>query len=64
MADVPKDLLSEIKALEDAFTIDTAKVKAISKHFVTELEKGLTVEGGSIVRKSPMSLRLRASVLT
>jgi len=48
MADVPKDLLSEIKALEDAFTIDTAKIKAISKHFVAELEKGLTVEGGSI----------------
>ena len=48
MADVPKDLLGEIKQLEEAFTTDTAKLKAITKHFVSELEKGLTVEGGSI----------------
>lgn len=41
MADVPKDLLAEIKTLEEAFTIDTAKLKAITKHFVSELEKGL-----------------------
>lgn len=50
MADVPKDLLGEIKQLEEAFTTDTAKLKAITKQFVSELEKGLTVEGGSIVR--------------
>ncbi|KAI1134998.1 hexokinase [Hypoxylon sp. FL0543] len=48
MADVPKDLLSEIQRLEDLFTIDTAKLKQITKHFVSELEKGLSVEGGSI----------------
>ncbi|KAI1264295.1 hexokinase [Xylariaceae sp. FL1019] len=48
MADVPKDLLAEIKALEEAFTVDTAKLKQIMHHFVSELEKGLSVEGGSI----------------
>ncbi|KAI1843322.1 hypothetical protein JX266_010496 [Neoarthrinium moseri] len=48
MADVPKDLLQEIKKLEEQFTVDTSKLKQISDHFVTELEKGLSVEGGSI----------------
>ena len=70
MADVPKDLLQEIKKLEEAFTIDTATLKKITDHFVSELEKGmnsclrvitpqanpwpgLSVEGGSIVRRFP-----------
>ncbi|KAI1335654.1 hexokinase [Xylariaceae sp. FL0016] len=48
MADIPKDLLGEIKTLEELFTVDTAKLKAITKHFVSELDKGLSVEGGSI----------------
>jgi len=48
MADVPKDLLSEIKHLESLFTIDTAKLKEITNHFVKELEKGLSLDGGSI----------------
>ncbi|KAK0273729.1 hexokinase [Friedmanniomyces endolithicus] len=48
MADVPKDLLQEIKRLEDLFTVDTAKLKAIVDHFISELAKGLSVEGGSI----------------
>jgi hexokinase len=38
---VPKDLLAEIKTLEEALTIDTAKLKEITHHFVSELEKGL-----------------------
>jgi len=45
---VPKDLLQEIEKLENLFTIDTAKLKQITEHFVNELEKGLSVEGGSI----------------
>lgn len=49
MADVPKDLLQEIERLEKMFTTDTAKLKSITDHFVKELEKGLSVEGGSIV---------------
>ncbi|KAI2636129.1 hexokinase [Xylaria nigripes] len=48
MADVPKNLLAEIKELEEAFTVGTDKLKAITKHFVSELDKGLSVEGGSI----------------
>jgi len=48
MADVPKDLLQEIKKLEQQFTVPKEKLKEITAHFVKELEKGLTVEGGSI----------------
>ncbi|KAG9247499.1 hexokinase-domain-containing protein [Calycina marina] len=48
MADMPKDLLQEIKWLEELFTVPTAKLKEITTHFVAELTKGLTVEGGSI----------------
>lgn len=40
MADVPKDLLSEIKKLEDQFTVEKPKLKEITKHFVSELAKG------------------------
>ncbi len=40
MADVPKDLLDQIKELEKLFTVDTAKLKEIRDHFVKELEKG------------------------
>lgn len=41
MADVPKDLMQEIKRLEELFTVDTTKLKAITDHFVKELEKGM-----------------------
>lgn len=40
LADGPKDLLKEIKQLEDQFTIDKAKLKEITNHFVNELTKG------------------------
>jgi len=49
MADVPKDLLAEIQTLEKMFTVETAKLKEITDRFVGELEKGLSVQGGSIV---------------
>lgn len=48
MADMPQDLLSEVRRLEEQFTVPTAKLKAITDHFVKELEKGLSKEGGSI----------------
>jgi hexokinase len=35
-----KDLLKEMQHLEELFTIDTAKLKQITAHFVKELEKG------------------------
>jgi hexokinase len=41
MADVPKDLLQEIKKLEELFSVDTTKLKQITDHFISELAKGL-----------------------
>lgn len=40
MADVPDDLLEQIRYLERIFTVDQAKLKEVTKHFVKELEKG------------------------
>ncbi len=40
MADVPKDLLQEIKRLEEMFIVPAEKLKSITTHFVSELEKG------------------------
>lgn len=40
MADLSKDLLDEIKWLESIFTVDTAKLKEITAHFKSELERG------------------------
>jgi predicted transcriptional regulator len=43
MADVPKDLLQEIKRLEEMFIVPAEKLKEITTHFVSELEKGNNV---------------------
>lgn len=40
MADVPKDLLQQIKELERQFTVPKEKLKEITNHFVSELNKG------------------------
>jgi hexokinase len=40
MADVPDDLLEQISYLERIFTVDQAKLKEVTTHFVKELEKG------------------------
>lgn len=48
MADMPRDLKDQIERLEELFVVDTSKLKAISDHFVGELRKGLSKEGGSI----------------
>ncbi len=48
MADVPKDLLQQIKRLEELFTVDTKKLKEITEHFIKELEKGESSSGSSI----------------
>ena len=40
MADVPDDLLEQIQYLEKLFTVDQAKLKEVTSHFVKELEKG------------------------
>ena len=49
MADMPTDLKAQIDKLEEQFVVTTAKLKEISDHFVNELKKGLSEEGGSIV---------------
>ena len=42
MADVPKDLLQEIKRLEEMFTVPKEKLKEITDHFISELIRGNT----------------------
>ena len=48
LLDAPQGLVKEIQELERLFSIDTVKLKLITDHFVNELEKGLSVEGGTI----------------
>ncbi|PWY92934.1 hypothetical protein BO70DRAFT_384286 [Aspergillus heteromorphus CBS 117.55] len=48
VADIPQDLLKQIKDFEDEFTVNSATLKKVVDHFVSELEKGLSVEGGNI----------------
>ncbi len=40
MADVPDDLLEQIRYLEKIFTVDKVKLKEVTTQFVKELEKG------------------------
>ena len=40
MADMPQDLLDEIRELENLFTVDRTKLKQVVDHFVKELDKG------------------------
>ena len=51
MADMPRDLKEQIDKLEELFVVPTSKLKEITDHFVKELEKGLSKEGGSIVSR-------------
>lgn len=51
MADVPDDLLEQIKYLEKIFTVDQAKLKEVTNHFVKELEKG-TLSIPSLISQS------------
>ncbi|KAL5614377.1 uncharacterized protein BROUX77_000214 [Berkeleyomyces rouxiae] len=44
----PKAIQDEMKKLEETFVVDRAKLKKITDHFVNELAKGLSVQGGSI----------------
>lgn len=41
MAEIPKNLQAEIKALEEQLTVPKEKLKQITDHFVKELEKGM-----------------------
>ncbi|KAJ6023508.1 uncharacterized protein N7446_013873 [Penicillium canescens] len=50
LQDVPEQLTQSLKQYEDWFIVDGDKLKEITAHFVDELAKGLSIEGGSIVR--------------
>lgn len=47
-SDVPQDILDEIKVLEEMLTVSGDTLKKIVKHFITELDKGLSKAGGNI----------------
>jgi hypothetical protein len=80
MTTVPRDMLQEIKRLEELFIVPTEKLKEITTHFVSELIKGkciicvkliksniklgLSVEGGSIVRTTDFFSALSAGTIT
>lgn len=49
-ADVPKDLLEQVRRLEELFTVPAEKLKEITNHFVSELTKGSWVDGRLQVR--------------
>lgn len=38
--DMPKELIAQIRHLESLFTVDTKKLKEITDHFISELDKG------------------------
>lgn len=46
---VPAWLSSELKQYEDWFVIEAPELKKITDHFVKELERGLTKDGGNVV---------------
>lgn len=41
MDELPQPLLDAVKELEEQFTVDTERLKAISDHFASELKKGV-----------------------
>ncbi|ODV69967.1 hypothetical protein HYPBUDRAFT_102710 [Hyphopichia burtonii NRRL Y-1933] len=46
--DVPQELLTELKNLEELLTITPETLIKITDHFITELDKGLSKKGGNI----------------
>jgi hypothetical protein len=46
---VADHITGDLKQYEDWFTLETSMLKEITHHFVKELDKGLTEEGGNIV---------------
>ncbi|CDO93776.1 unnamed protein product [Kluyveromyces dobzhanskii CBS 2104] len=48
MADVPANLMEQIHGLETLLTVSSEKMRSIVKHFIGELDKGLSKKGGNI----------------
>ena len=59
MADVPDDLLEQIRYLEKIFTVDKAKLKEVTTQFVKELVKG---KSSAISDRSLFLIALQVSV--
>lgn len=59
LAGIPDERIQFLKQYEEWFTIDTPALKKITEHFVNELDKGLSKEGGSIVSSGFRILMLR-----
>jgi hexokinase len=43
MESLPQPLREAVKVLEEQFTVSTEKLKTITDHFVSELEKGMVL---------------------
>ncbi|CCH63007.1 hypothetical protein TBLA_0I03540 [Henningerozyma blattae CBS 6284] len=48
MIDVPEELIEQIHGLETIFRATPEKLQAVTKHFISELDKGLSKKGGNI----------------
>ncbi|KAH7591953.1 Hexokinase [Nakaseomyces glabratus] len=48
MVDMPQQLLDQIKVFEEMYTVDGETLRKVTKHFITELDKGLSKKGGNI----------------
>ena len=46
--DVPEDLMKELNELQELLTVSPDTLKKITEHFIGELEKGLSKQGGNI----------------
>jgi hexokinase len=64
MADMPTDLKDQIDKLEELFLVSTDKLKEISDHFVHELERGLSKEGGTIASSTNSAKGTSTDVLS
>lgn len=58
LADIPEERTYFLKQYEDWFTVETPELKKITDHFVKELDKGLSKEGGNIVSRATWLLVL------
>ena len=47
--DVSPQLLEALKPIQEQFTISADKLRAIVKHFISELDRGLSKAGGNIL---------------
>lgn len=46
--DVPESWMEELKKVEDLLTVSPQKLRDITEHFISELNKGLSKQGGNI----------------